>query len=235
MFEYRLCFTKLNNLKYLSHLNLMKTMERAIRRAGIPLAFSEGFHPHPKISFGPALALGIDSMAEYLDLELVAAMEAGLILDSLNRVLPDGLRISEAKRLGPGAKSLNALINKAAYRVLLQIEPDLKEAVKQQLSRLFQMTELNIFRTGKEGQKTVNIRPWMHNLTIEEKSDTMLAVYLVGEIGNNGNLRPEEVLDRITLPLKVVALTRNGLWYEEKGLVKTPMDFGEQIGDMDHD
>lgn len=193
MFEYRLCFTKLNNLKYLSHLNLMKALERAIRRAGLPLAFSEGFHPHPKISFGPALAVGIESTAEYLDLELTAALEAGLILDSLNRVLPDGLTISEVKRLKPGAKSLNALINKASYRILLQIKPDLKETIQQQFHRLFQMTELNILRTNKEGQKTVNIRPWLHNLTVEEKSDVMLAIDLVGEIGNNGNLRPEDI------------------------------------------
>jgi radical SAM-linked protein len=232
MAEYRLRFGKLNNLKYLSHLNLMKTMERAIRRAGLPLVFSEGFHPHPKISYGPALAVGIESTSEYLDLELETGWDAGVIMESLNPALPEGLKIYESQRLKPGTKSLNALINKASYRILLQVDPGLKADLRQECDRILQAVELPVTRTGKEGQKTVNIRPWLHNLTIEEKSGDMIEIHLVGEVGNQGNLRPEEILARFTLPVTVLAVIRDGLWHEEKGLVKQPMDFH---GDGKHD
>jgi radical SAM-linked protein len=232
MAEYRLRFGKLDNLRYLSHLNLMKTMERAIRRAGLPLAFSEGFHPHARISYGPALAVGIESTSEYLDLELETELDAASIMDSLNPALPNGLKIFESKRLIPGTKSLNALISKASYQVLIQADPGSKTELKRECDLILQATELPVTRTGKEGQKTVNIRPWLHNLTIEEKSNGLMEIQLAGEVGNQGNLRPEEILARITLPVTVLTITRNGLWYEEKGLVKQPMDFG---GDVKHD
>lgn len=232
MAEYRLRFVKLNNLRYLSHLNLMKTMERAIRRAGLPLAFSEGFHPHPKVSYGPALAVGIESTSEYMDLELQTGPEAGSILESLNPALPEGLKIYEAQRLTPGTKSLNALINKASYQILLQAHLDSRAELRRDCDLILQAGELSVTRTGKEGQKTVNIRPWLHNLTMEEKSGDLMEIHLVGEVGNQGNLRPEEILARLTRPVIVLAITRTGLWYEEKGLVKQPMDFG---GDVKHD
>lgn len=236
MAEYRLRFGKLNNLRYLSHLNLMKAVERAIRRAGLPLAFSEGYHPHAKVSYGPALAVGIESISEYMDLELEnepeASPEAASIMESLNSALPNGLIIFESRRLKPGTKSLNALINKASYQVLIQADPGSKMELKRDCDLILQATELPVTRTGKEGQKTVNIRPWLHNLTIEEKSAGMIKIHLVGEVGNQGNLRPEEILARITQPVTVLTITRDGLWYEEKGLVKQPMDFG---GDVKHD
>jgi radical SAM-linked protein len=232
MAEYRLRFGKLNNLKYLSHLNLMKTMERAIRRAGLPLAFSEGFHPHPKISYGPALAVGIESTSEYLDLELEAELDADFVSASLNPALPEGLKIYQSQRLKPGVKSLSALINKASYRIVLQVEPGLKAELRRECARILEAEALPVTRTGKEGQKTVNIRPWLHNLTIKEISGDQVEIHLVGEVGNQGNLRPEEILARITQPVAVLAVIRNGLWYEEKGLVKQPMDFG---GEIKHD
>jgi radical SAM-linked protein len=232
MAEYRLRFGKLNNLRYLSHLNLMKTMERAVRRAGLPLAFSGGFHPHPKISYGPALAVGIESTSEYLDLELTTGMEATSLLDSLNPALPQGLFIYESRPLQPGSKTLNALINKASYQILFQADPGIKTELKRDCDSILQAEELLVTRTGKDGQKTVNIRPWLHNLTIEEKSGGMMEIHLVGEVGNQGNLRPEEILAQITQPITVCKIIRNGLWNEEKGRVKQPMDFG---GEVQHD
>lgn len=232
MAEYRLRFGKLNNLRYLSHLNLLKTMERAIRRAGLPLAFSEGFHPHPKISYGPALAVGIESTSEYLDLELVEELEALSVMESINPVLPRGLHIFESRRIKPGAKPLNALINKASYQILLQADPAYVTRLKHDCGLILQAEELPVTRTGKDGKKLVNIRPWLHNLAIEEKSGGMLEIYLEGEVGNRGNLRPEEILAQIHLPFQLLKITRNGLWYEEKGLVIQPMDFD---GDFKHD
>ena len=232
MAEYRLRFGKLNNLRFLSHLNLLKTMERSIRRAGLPLAFSEGFHPHPKISYGPALAVGIESTSEFLDLELTAGLEASSIMDSLNLALPRGLQIYESKRIKSTAKPLNAIINKASYQALLQTNISHVTQLRQDCELLLQATELSVSRTGKDGKKLVNIRPWLHNLAIEEKSGGLLEIYLEGEVGNRGNLRPEEIFSRISPPFTVLKIIRNGLWYEEKGLVKQPMDFD---GDFNHD
>ena len=232
MTKYRLRFTKLNNLKYLSHLNLMRAMERAIRRAALPLAFSEGFHPHPQISFGPALAVGVESISEYLDLELITEMDPAALMNSLNQVLPDGLKIAEAGRIETGAKSLNAMINKASYRILIQTDPGWKEELARQLNGLLQTETLNVIRKNKDGQKTVNIRPWLHNLSIEEKSPDTQEIQLTGETGSNGNLRPEDIFSLVSVPVKLLNVTRNGMWNEAKGLVIKPMDSGEQSGEQ---
>jgi radical SAM-linked protein len=234
MFDYRIRFAKRNNLKYLSHLDLMKTFERGMRRAQLPLAFSGGFHPHPKISFGPALAVGISSSDEYLDIELLAEINNEQLLKSLNRVLPDDLSILAVKRIEGRVKPLDAIINRASYLILARIEPDQKAELIQQLTGLLAAPELPTIRVNRDGQKIVNIRPWLHNLTVEEKSGNAIQIFLAGEIGSGGNLRPEDILNNLKLPIKVMEIVRTGLWHEEKGLVKKPLDFCEKTGDVNH-
>jgi radical SAM-linked protein len=235
MFDYRIRFAKRNNLKYLSHLDLMKTFERGMRRAQLPLAFSDGFHPHPKISFGPALAVGISSSDEYLDIELLAEINNEQLLKSVNRVLPGDLSILAVKRIEGRVKPLNAIINRASYLISVQVNPDRKTELARQLNGFLAASELPTIRVNRDGQKIVNIRPWLHNLTVEEKSGDAIQIFLAGEIGSGGNLRPEDILNNLKLPIKVVEIVRTGLWYEEKGLVKKPLDFCEKTGDVNHD
>mgnify|MGYP000919467109 FL=1 len=97
--SYRVGFVKERDLRYLSHLELFRTIERGIRRAGLEMVFSEGFHPHPKLSFGPALSVGIASRDEYFDMELVQEYPEEKILADLNRVLPEGLQVLAVKKI----------------------------------------------------------------------------------------------------------------------------------------
>lgn len=227
MTEYRLSFNKKNNLKYLSHLDLIRTMERAIRRGRLPVVYSEGFHPHPKLSFGPALAVGISSRDEYLDLQLAQSYEPQEIKETLNRVLPEGLEINVVKQIKHRVKPLNAVINRAQYQLALKVNPDLVFEAMSHLNGFLEMSEINLVRNTKDGQKLVNIRPWLHNLKIERNGPGILLVNLVGEIGSGGNLRPEEIIKNIPCPVEVVKIERISLWHEEKGLVIKPMEFCE--------
>ncbi len=235
MFEYRICFVKQNLLKYLSHLDLMKAIERGIRRANLPLAFSGGFHPHPKISYGPALAVGINSTDEYLDLELSRELNPEQILELLNTVLPDGLKILAVKRILQHGKPLSALINRASYLVIIAAPAHIKHEVIHQAGQLLTAPELNVLRVNKDGQKIVNIRPWLHNLTIKENSGDVLEIHLTGEIGGNGNLRPDDIINYINLPVRIVSITRTGLWHETKGMVIKPLDICEKPETGNHD
>lgn len=228
--SYRVGFVKERDLRYLSHLELFRTIERGIRRAGLEMVFSEGFHPHPKLSFGPALSVGIASRDEYFDMELVQEYPEEKILADLNRVLPEGLQVLAVKKILQRVKTLNAVINRASYTVMLKVDPGDRREIFDQLNQLSSLTLIEVVRNSKVGQKIVNIRPWLHNLTIGIKDDDLLELELVGEIGSGGNLRPDDLLSGISRPVEVLSVTRTGLWHEEDGLVTRPLDFCNKAG-----
>ncbi|TCL64204.1 radical SAM-linked protein [Hydrogenispora ethanolica] len=232
MAKYRIRFSKENNLKYLSHLEIIKTIERAIRRGRLTMAYSEGYHPHPKLSFGPALAVGISSMDEYFDLELVDHDEPERLAKELNGALPEGLRVLAVKKIETHhpVKSLNAILNRAAYTVELNVAAGAQAEIMSQLDQLKEASEIKIARNTKEGQKVVNIRPWLHNLSTKKINDNILAVYIVGEIGSGGHLRPEDIIHALPQPVEIVSIVRTGLWHEEQGRVLKPMDFCDGTG-----
>ena len=95
----RLAYSKVDEARWLSHLELISAFYRSLRRSRLPLAFSDGFHPLPRVAFHGALAVGVESLAETLDLELAQPLGAGKIVETLNRVLPQGLKILHAQLL----------------------------------------------------------------------------------------------------------------------------------------
>ena len=115
----RLRFSKTGAMSLLSHLELLHLFTRAVRRAGIPIRYSLGFHPHPKFSFATALSVGVESWAEYFDMEISAGLDAQSVRDSLNASLPEGLRILEAAEIPLRSESLSVLIEAVRYRVFL--------------------------------------------------------------------------------------------------------------------
>lgn len=99
IYDYSLTFTKLGILKYISHLDLLRLFQRVLRRAEIPVLFSQGYHPIPKIRFKRALKLGIESKAEKLYLKLMLPLSADELMQRLNAQLPDDIQIISACRM----------------------------------------------------------------------------------------------------------------------------------------
>ena len=228
--SYRVRFAKGRDLRYLSHLELVRAIGRGIRRAGLQMVYSEGFHPHPKLSFGPALSVGITSNDEYFDMELAQECREEKILEDLNRTLSEGLAILAVKKIFHQVKPLNAILNRASYIIILKANPGEGQDIFDQLNQLLSLSIIEVVRKSKKGQKRVNIRPWLHNLTIGIKDDRLLELEFVGEIGNSGNLRPDDLLSVIVQPFEVLTITRTGLWHEEDGLVMRPLDFCDKAG-----
>jgi radical SAM family uncharacterized protein/radical SAM-linked protein len=113
----RMEFSKTAKARYLSHLELTTAMVRAMRRADFPFQYSAGFHPSPKVSFGPALTVGTAGLKEYMDFELVPPFDIDRGMDDLNRSLPEGLRIGRMAPLYGREQSLNSFITRYVYRV----------------------------------------------------------------------------------------------------------------------
>ena len=115
----RMRFRKTGIMSLLSHLELIHLFTRAVRRARIPIRHSQGFHPHPRFSFATALSVGVESWAEYLDMEIEPGFGAGRVMEALNGVLPDGMRVLEAEEIPLKSESLTVLMDSVRYRVTL--------------------------------------------------------------------------------------------------------------------
>jgi radical SAM-linked protein len=115
----RLRFSKTGRMSLLSHLELLTLFSRAVGRARVPIRFSQGFHPHPKFSFATALSVGVESWAEYLDMEVDAVCDPEVVRETLNSVLPDGIRIMEAVKIPRSSPSLAVITESVRYRVTL--------------------------------------------------------------------------------------------------------------------
>ncbi len=117
-------FSKTGMLRYLSHLELVTTIMRALRRAGVPHDFSKGFHPKPEISFGPSLRVGVAGIREYFDMEVFTPFDVQLYSALLNSTLPDGIKVNSMQVIPMTEPSLTGFVSRYEYIVGYLASPD---------------------------------------------------------------------------------------------------------------
>jgi len=123
----RLTFSRGDELKYISHLDLMRLWQRVLRRANIPLAYSQGYSPHPKLSLGAPLSIGMTSSAELMDVFLEQRVSPHFFIKSIKGQLPPGIDVSEVVDIGLGLPSLQSQLLFAEYEVVIDTEKGPKE------------------------------------------------------------------------------------------------------------
>jgi len=141
----RLRFRKEGDLRWISHRDLVRTMERLLRRAALVLQMSEGFHPKPKLNFPSALALGIEGHGEWLELELAEPAEPQHLLEQLNTLAPPGLVITEVTARAPGQRKVRA----SAMHYQFRVPEQRYQRVQAALQRLLAATTWPIQREGR--------------------------------------------------------------------------------------
>jgi len=219
----RLRWSKSEEVRFTSHLDVGRTFERAIRRSGIPIAYSEGFHPHQKVAFGPPLPLGFISDSEYFDIQLTQPYSYG-VLYRLSQALPPGFKFLEAKPILGKSESLSSIINLALYETELEYP---EKEINAKIESILSQKNLMVTRTHKEGLKEVDIRK--HVIKFECIGiDSKIKVKMFLGLGTEGYARPQEVLiygfeleDRKVLSL---LFKRSGLFIKTDSKILTPMD-----------
>ncbi len=183
----RLTITKTGRIASLSHLEYMTLIHRAVRRAELPIKYSSGFHPAPRISFGDALPLGVASKAELVDLELSAVCDPAVIMQKLNQEFPDGTEVLMARTWPRKAESPANSILSATYCVPLPASESV-EPIK--LDEFLAKEHVMVERKKKKRLEEVDIRPWVEDLRYEENciwmimksgSPLVLAAHLLGK------------------------------------------------------
>ncbi len=185
----RLRWSKSDEVRFTSHLDVGRTFERSIRRSGIPIAYSEGFHPHQKVAFGPPLPLGFVSNSEYLDIQLTQPY-SDAVLNRLSQVLPSGFEFSEAKPILGKSESLSAAINLALYEVELNYP---EEEINAKIQSILGQRSLLVTRHHKQGPREADIRKYIRELDCQKVESKSRLKMLLG-LGAEGYARPQEIL-----------------------------------------
>lgn len=189
-------FEKGEGARFLSHLDVQRMFHRAFRRAGIPVAYSEGFNPHPLISFATALALGYTSESEWLDSKLEKDMQAEEFMQKINGELPHGFRILEAFPAGDSIPSLSTLMCAAEYRIKLTGFEASQALVE---SALNELVSNNIFvkKRSKSGYKIVDIKPMVYDIHAVSVNDDETVLSVTGCLNASGSLSIDLLLESL--------------------------------------
>jgi radical SAM-linked protein len=188
----RILFSKGENLRFISHLDLARTWERVLRRAGIPIAYSQGYHPHPKMVFAAALPVGCTGDAEVMDVVLSEAIPPRRVLRGLVSLLPDGLKVADATPVYMRAPSLPTLLYGADYDILVETDEALEEA-KRRCEALLGQDEVPRVRRDKP----YDLRPLIDDLEVVNVNSHYLLIRMQLAAGERGTGRPAEVLDEM--------------------------------------
>ncbi len=201
----RVEFSKAGRLRYLSHLELVTMFHRAIRRAGFPLEYSQGFHPAPKIAFGPPLRVGVAGLGEYFDMEVTPPFDLVVNKGRLNSLLPEGISIKDMSAVPAKGKSLNSFI--------IRYEYEIEGGDQSHIHGFMSEKEINVRRE----KGVVNIRKMVEEARPIDEDRTTLLLVDQGEI----KVRLGELLPVIlNAPLEELDITRTALYGWNGGWVK---------------
>ena len=227
----RVKYKKEDEMIFISHLDLQRLLQRAFRRAKINLSYSEGFNPHPKMSYGNALALGVESQGEYVDIEIEDDIEVDEFLERINNQLPEGIKFIKGQEIDPKTPSLSSVIVYGEYIFNIDLDTPLsKEFVKSRVLNFVKSEEIIVTKTNKKGRKVeVDIRPLIKNfdlVSLDDKKVTFESTIATGSKANlNINILIPQILNMLDLEIdqREVSVLRRDLYAMEDGQLVTPL------------
>jgi len=190
-------YTKGEKVKYISHLDFMRLVQRALRRAEIPVAYSKGFNPHPRLSFASALAVGTTSEGEYLEIILEKEMEPETLCHRMNEKLPEGIRFVKAVAIDDKAPSLMSVIERGEYLIHISGMPDEGLDAVSVIEDFLNQTEIFTIKKTKKGERHVDIRPMIHSIDIIAQHQDGITIKALLSTGSKANLRPEQLIEAL--------------------------------------
>ncbi len=184
-------FEKMGRMSWFSHLDLQNTMQRALRRAQLPVAYSQGFNPHVLTSFATALSVGCQSRGEVMEVEMAGEISPEEFAEKLNACLPDGLKVRRCAPVPDSAPALMAKVAEAGYDITAP-NADLTQAVE----AFLKAEEVMVEKRSKTKTRLVNIRPMVHEITCAfDGKDSRLSMVL--EQTNANALKVELVMQAL--------------------------------------
>ncbi len=235
-------FAKLGKLRWTSHRDVARMWERAVRRVGLPLAYTEGFSPRPRISFGLALPTGHESVAEYLDLELTQLDDPGGLVARLDGALPDGIDVAAATRLEAGTGSLQEEVTSCSWEI--EVTGMDRQAAAALVEAAMGADTLEVTRERKGRPSTDDIRPALRSLCVSDTASWLpgppsgglastgrtschTGAVLLAELATQPRgVRPSELVRALDPALELGRARRTHQWIERDGARREPLPPG---------
>ncbi len=203
-------------VKYISHLDMQRLFQRALRRAKLPCAYSQGFNPHMLVSFACALPVGVCSKAEYAEVVLERFVPPTECMARLNEVLPDGVKILNACEPKDTDPTVGSVIALAEYSFMLKDSG----SVQDKLDSMLKKEEILIEKKTKKGFATVNVRNMIHS--VKQKGNMLYATL---SCSNSENLRADKFREiLLESGIETLSAVREKLFIISDGMLKEPLE-----------
>ncbi len=187
----RVKFSKHGALKFIGHLDVMRYFQKAIRRAGIDIAYSTGFSPHQIMSFAAPLGVGLESNGEYMDIEVCSLTSAKEFVDTLNAQMADGIRILEVKLLPEHAGNAMASVAAAKYSIAFREGYFPSFLSSQTIQEFYEQKEIIITKKTKKSEIIFDMKPFIYECTYDTQNT---CINLIVDASSAGNIKPTLVL-----------------------------------------
>lgn len=224
-FRLRVRYAKAGRARFLSHLEVMRALERSARRAGLPYAVTKGFSPRMKLAFAPALPVGTAGLAEYYDVWLTAYVPAPEVLDRLEKTTPSALAPLDARYVAIGETSLGASVTLAEYEVTIDGKGVSRESVSEALDAVIGSGQLVVEQ--KKKQKIFDLARSLPKEVRVRETESGVIVSLTTRMSQEGSLRPEVLcqaaLSRAHSEGAVVSVTRTDTFIEREEGPRRPL------------
>lgn len=226
----RIKFSREPEVKFISHLDIIRLWQRALTRADIPLAYSEGFNPHPRISLALPLSLGVTSEAELMDLFLSRVVAPHYFTTALGQQLPSGIKILGASPVGLNLPSLQAAVHFVEYRVAVETEWG-KEEIESKLYGLLDMATLPWEHQRDTGPHKYDLRALIDDLWLMEWNRGCASIGMRLRCGSGGTGRPEQVIAALGFPQRPTEIHRTKIMLE---MNPAGQDNGKQVREKEY-
>lgn len=212
----RIKFSKYGPVKFIGHLDVMRYFQKAIRRAEIDIAYSEGFSPHQIMSFAAPLSVGHTSQGEYFDIEVNTFTGGEDLKERLKAVMVEGIDILEVQPLPDGEGNAMASVEAASYLVAFRKGTELPDDWQEKIVEFYAQRSIPVIKKTKKGEKEINLKESIYEFEIRkdafaEGDDTLSdGIYMLLNASSGGNIKPafvlESFLDTINYKLPDFAL-----------------------------
>jgi radical SAM-linked protein len=188
----RIRFSRGEEIKFISHLDIMRLWQRALHRAEIPLAYTEGFSPHPRLSLAAPLAVGVTSQAELMDVFCSKWVSPHFFSSAVSQQLPAGIEIQQVNSVAPTMPSLQSQVGYAEYEVELETERD-EAGVKAALTSLLAAEQLAWHHERDTGTRNYDLRSLIDDLWLSSWQQGSCTIGMRLRCDSGGSGRPEQV------------------------------------------
>lgn len=192
----RVRFSRGDEVKYISHLDIMRLWERALRRAGIPLAYTEGFSPHPRLSLAAPLVVGVTSQAELMDIFSTKPVSPHWFSGAVSQQLPPGIEILEVYQMAPDMPSLQSQVGYAEYTVEMATEKK-RDNILLAIDSLLSAKSLPWQHQRDVGTRHYDLRALIDDIWLIDWRDRHVTIGMRLRCDNSGSGRPEQVISAL--------------------------------------